>query len=46
MALPFGAAGLIAPLFGGKPVFLQIISLGIQALFLLFAGSIPGDPVK
>jgi len=34
MALPFALAGLIAPLFGGKPVFLQIISLAIQALFL------------
>ncbi len=34
MAFIFSAAGLIAPIFGGKPVFLQIISLAIQALFL------------
>jgi Mn2+/Fe2+ NRAMP family transporter len=34
MALPFCAAGLIAPIFGGKPVLLQIISLAIQAIFL------------
>ena len=34
MALLFCGAGLIAPIFGGKPVFLQIISLAIQALFL------------
>ena len=34
MALPFSAAGLIAPLFGGKPVLLQIISLTLQAIFL------------
>ena len=34
IALVFCAAGLIAPIFGGKPVFLQIISLAIQTLFL------------
>jgi manganese transport protein len=34
IALIFCAAGLIAPIFGGKPVFLQIISLAINTLFL------------
>ena len=34
IALAFCSAGLIAPIFGGKPVFLQIMSLAIQALFL------------
>jgi Mn2+/Fe2+ NRAMP family transporter len=34
LALCFCGAGLIAPIFGGKPVFLQIISLGVQAIFL------------
>jgi Mn2+/Fe2+ NRAMP family transporter len=34
LALLFVGAGLIAPLTGGKPVFLQIISLAIQAIFL------------
>ena len=34
IALLFCGAGLIAPIFGGKPVFLQIVSLAIQALFL------------
>ncbi len=34
IAFFFCAAGLISPIFGGKPVFLQIISLAIQALFL------------
>jgi manganese transport protein len=34
IALLYCAAGLIAPLFGGKPVLLQIMSLAIQAIFL------------
>ena len=34
LALAFCGAGLIAPVFGGKPVLLQIISLAIQAIFL------------
>lgn len=34
MALFFIGAGLISPVFGGKPVFLQIMSLAIQAIFL------------
>jgi len=34
IALVFCSAGLISPIFGGKPVFLQIMSLAIQALFL------------
>lgn len=34
IALPFCAAGIIAPLIGGKPVFLQIMSLALQAIFL------------
>ena len=34
MALPFCAAGLLAPMFGGKPVLLQIMSLALQAVFL------------
>lgn len=34
LAFIFCAAGLVAPIFGGKPVFLQIMSLAIQALFL------------
>jgi len=34
MALFFISAGLIAPIFNGKPVLLQIISLAIQAIFL------------
>ncbi len=34
MALFFIGAGLITPIFGGKPVLLQIISLAIQAIFL------------
>lgn len=34
LALLFCGAGLISPIFGGKPVFLQIMSLAIQALFL------------
>ncbi len=34
LALPFCAAGVIAPLVGGRPVFLQIMSLALQAIFL------------
>jgi Mn2+/Fe2+ NRAMP family transporter len=34
LAVLFCGAGLIAPVFGGKPVFLQIISLGVQVIFL------------
>lgn len=34
LAFLWAAAGLISPIFGGKPVFLQILSLAIQALFL------------
>nr|WKN37027.1 Nramp family divalent metal transporter [Tunicatimonas sp. TK19036] len=34
LAIPFCAAGIIAPLFGGKPVLLQIMSLALQAIFL------------
>ena len=34
IAIPFCAAGVIAPLIGGKPVFLQIMSLALQAIFL------------
>jgi Mn2+/Fe2+ NRAMP family transporter len=34
LALFFVGAGLIAPLTGGKPVLLQIVSLAIQAIFL------------
>ncbi|MEQ9443564.1 MAG: Nramp family divalent metal transporter [Cyclobacteriaceae bacterium] len=34
LALPFCAAGVIAPLIGGKPVLLQIMSLALQAIFL------------
>jgi len=34
LAILFCGAGLIAAISGGKPVFLQIISLGLQAIFL------------
>jgi Mn2+/Fe2+ NRAMP family transporter len=34
IAILYAGAGLIAPIFGGKPVLLQIISLAIQAIFL------------
>lgn len=34
LAFLFSAAGLISPIFGGRPVLLQIISLAIQAIFL------------
>lgn len=34
LAVFFVGAGLIAPLTGGKPVFLQIMSLALQAIFL------------
>ena len=34
LAIPMCGAGLIAPIFGGKPVFLQIVSLGVQVIFL------------
>jgi len=34
IAVFFCAAGLITPIFGGRPVLVQIISLAIQAIFL------------
>lgn len=34
IALLYCGAGIIAPLAGGKPVFIQIASLAIQALFM------------
>jgi manganese transport protein len=34
IALAYCAAGLIAPLAGGRPVFIQIASLAVQALFM------------
>ncbi|MEZ4702019.1 MAG: Nramp family divalent metal transporter [Rhodothermales bacterium] len=34
IALAYCAAGLIAPLTGGRPVFIQIASLAVQALFM------------
>lgn len=34
LAFVWCSAGLISPVFGGKPVFLQLVSLAIQALFL------------
>lgn len=34
LALPYCAAGLIAPIFGGRPVLLQIMALALQAISL------------
>ena len=34
IALAYCAAGLIAPLAGGRPVFIQLASLAVQALFM------------
>ncbi len=34
LAIPFCATGVVAALFGGKPIVLQIMSLALQAIFL------------
>ena len=34
IALAYCAAGLVAPLAGGRPVFIQLASLAVQALFM------------
>ena len=34
IALAYCAAGIIAPLAGGRPVFIQLASLAVQALFM------------